>query len=57
MVITRHNFKKDRTICRECFYDTVMYFIKKRYNSQSSDINDTNNIIKDNDPKCVSLKK
>ena len=31
-----------------------MYFIKKRYENQSSDINKTNNNTKDNDPNCVS---
>ena len=57
IVIIRDKYKEDGTICEKCFNDNVMYYIKKRYNIQSSDINKTNNKIKDMDPNCVNLKK
>ena len=49
IVLNKDNSEKDRTICKKCFIDKVMYCIKKRYDNQSSH-------IKDNNSNCVGIK-
>ena len=56
IALTRDNYKKDRSICKKFLNDNVMYYIKKRYDNQSSDMNNGNNNKKDNYPNYVSIK-
>ena len=56
IALTRVIYKKDRRIFKKDFNDNVMYYIKTRLDNQSSDINNSNINVKDNDPNCFTVK-
>ena len=49
-------YKKIRSICKKFLSDNVVYYIKKRYDNQSIDINKSSKNVKDNNPNYVSIK-